>query len=352
MVIPPNVAVINKSILYSDTVLPLKDLGNNLNVCSISNVSEYSLDRCLKIIFESNPDVVFNTIQYSESREKVYFYTDKLISTKAWDESKVFKYHPLSNSKEILDEIERLFREEDSKDAECISLYNVSNLFKKYNDEYDNIIKKYCYYFERVLCKEYCDSDIIVDGFDYKNKEMTISIDLFDRFDFKKMVFSKDNGDLYVSKSESVYSQEILALIGKGLSELYDELIKYSDYFDQCVYNNRTFNSNFLFDVSSHGVRVYVGLSYFSREFELSSLSYKNDYDYKCNSLKVLELLQDREDELFKKIFVRIDDCPKWSRQILYQIRQEQLTKEQKLIEEKRQKRLNLKRILFPWSNK
>lgn len=71
-----NATVVNKTIVYSDTVLPLKDLGSNLKVSTISDVGEYSLERCLKIIFESNPNVVFNTIQYSKNDNKVYFYTN------------------------------------------------------------------------------------------------------------------------------------------------------------------------------------------------------------------------------------------------------------------------------------
>lgn len=58
----PNTTVVNKTIVYSDTILPLKDKGSNLKVTTIENVSESSLESCLKTIFESNPNVVFNTI--------------------------------------------------------------------------------------------------------------------------------------------------------------------------------------------------------------------------------------------------------------------------------------------------
>ena len=44
----PHRTIVNKTIVYSDTVLPLKDTGSNLKVTSISNVSEYSLEKCLK----------------------------------------------------------------------------------------------------------------------------------------------------------------------------------------------------------------------------------------------------------------------------------------------------------------
>ena len=78
--------VIDKNIIYKDTVLPLKELGENIKVTHISNVEEFWIESCLNKIFESNPDVVFNTIQYSKKDKKIYFYTDQNISTKAWDD--------------------------------------------------------------------------------------------------------------------------------------------------------------------------------------------------------------------------------------------------------------------------
>ena len=44
----PNTTVVNKNIIYSDTVLPLKNVGSNIKVTSISDVDELSLERCLK----------------------------------------------------------------------------------------------------------------------------------------------------------------------------------------------------------------------------------------------------------------------------------------------------------------
>lgn len=60
---------INKTIVYSNTILPVKNLGNNLKV---SNASECSIEKYLKTIFESNPNVIFNTIQYSKN-DKIIF---------------------------------------------------------------------------------------------------------------------------------------------------------------------------------------------------------------------------------------------------------------------------------------
>lgn len=343
----PNTTVINKTIVYSDTVLPLKDSGNNLKISSINNVSEYSLENCLRKVFESNPDVIFNTIQYSKNDKKIYFYTDKTISTQAWEESKITKHNPLSNSKEILEEVDELFTQEKTKDTDCISLYDIANLMKKFNNGYNYIEKRYQEHFENILREKYDNSNIIIYDFDYENKQLNIGFRRWE--DYDKIVFSKQNDDLYVVESETPYSKEILTFIGKGLSELYDELIKFSDFKNQTAFNTKALNSNFLVDISQYGVEIHSNSPANSlfKDFKLSSLSYKNGYDYECNSTSVLTELQGKEDEIFKSIFVKIDDCPEWSKQTLYQTREEQLYKEME-----RQRRLELKRKLFPWINK
>lgn len=354
----PHTTVINKTIVYSDTVLPLKDSGNNLKICSISNVSEYSLENCLRKVFESNPNVIFNTIQYSKNDKKIYFYTDKTVSTQAWDESKVTKHKPLSNSKEILEEVTELFTQEKTIDTDCISLYAITNLMKKFSNGYDYIKERYQEHFNNILREEYYDSSIVIYDFDYKKKQLRIGFKYWN--DYDKIVFTKQNDDLCVVESESLYSQEVLTLIGKGLSELYDELIKFSDFKNQSTFESKSSNSNFLVNVNAYGVDICIisPSNRFSNDFKLSSRSYKNGYDYECNSTSVLSALQGKEDEIFKRIFVKIDDCPEWSKQTLYQTRQEQLAEEKRLEEEqlykemKKQKRLELKRKFFPWMNK
>ena len=129
--------VINKNILYSDTVLPLKELGHNINVSSISDVSEYSLESCLKTIFSANPNVVFNTVQYSKNNKKVYFYTNKEISIKEWEEKNKIIYKKVDGKSEILLELKNILTMEVNKNSDCISLYDVSCFMKKKYNEYD-----------------------------------------------------------------------------------------------------------------------------------------------------------------------------------------------------------------------
>lgn len=175
----PHTTVVNKTIVYSDTVLPLRDAGSNLKVTSISNVGEFSLENCLKTIFESNPNVVFNTIQYSKSDKKVYFYTDTEISKKAWEDSKVSTYKPLTSSSEILEEVKNVLVSEKNKDSDCISLYEVAKLMKTKNRQYERMKESYESHLENVINYKYSDTGIIVHDFDYDKSELSISFRYF-----------------------------------------------------------------------------------------------------------------------------------------------------------------------------
>ena len=362
----PHTTVKNKTIVYNDTVLPLKDLGNNLKVCTISDVSEYSLESCLKKIFEANPDVIFNTIQYSKNDKKVYFYTDKNISTKIWEESKVIKYKPLNSATEILEEFKKVFSSDKNKDTECISLYEILKLIKSRKIQYDEMEESYKSELKNAIDMKYNHAYISIIGFNYRSDELMI---LFKRYvDCNEICFSKNNGDLFITKSETYHDKNVLAILGNILSNAYDDYKKYGDFKNQYKYALKSVNSNFLVDIKDNKVIIYSErasdfelssyLKLLPYDYETSSYDYKNKYDYDCNSNTVISAIRGKEDELFKRIFIRIDDCPEWSKQSLYQIRQEQLKEEKRLEEEqlnieiKRQKILALKRKIFPWMKK
>lgn len=351
----PHTTVINKTIVYSDTVLPLKDSGNNLKVTSISNVSEYSLESCLKTIFESNPNVIFNTIQYSKNDKKVYFYTNEEISTKKYEESKVTKYKPIYSSTEILEELKNILISEKNKDKNCISLYDILNLIKKENYQYNKTKESYESQLEHIINSKYADVGIIVYGFDYDTNELKIGFSYFD--DYDKINFAKKDGDLFITQSETHRGNDVLAVLGDTLSNLYDVFEQYRDFKKQYNFGFKSINSNFLIDVSQYGVNIYARskVNDFGRDFKLKAYSYKNEYEYDCNSNVVISAFRGQEVEILKRVFVRIEDCPEWSQPVLYEIRQNQLAEEQKIEEEKKykemkkQRRLELTRKIFPF---
>ena len=183
------------------------------------------------------------------------------------------------------------------------------------------------------------------------------------------MFFSKNNNDLYIKEDIGYfnYFKNILAYAGKELSQIYDEFRKYEDYILEEERYVKSNNSRFLVDINHYGVDLFVRDRFYSKKFSLNSKVYnKNKYDYDCNSAIVASAIFGNEDEIFKRIFIKIEDCPKWSREALYEIRNNQLLKQKRLEEarqresemleeakqreeKRKQKILTIKRKIFPF---
>jgi len=137
----PFETIINKNIVYSDTILKLNEVGTNLKITTIDNISEFELEDCLKILFNSNKDTLFNTVQYSKNDKKLIIYADKNIELKEWQKSKTFKYNPITNKKEILEELNSILNYKKTKDPNITSLY--TNIHTYNNQNLDIIIMKH-----------------------------------------------------------------------------------------------------------------------------------------------------------------------------------------------------------------
>ena len=193
--------VINKTIIYSDTVLNLKDVGSNLKINSISNVSEFEIENCLNTVFDTNKDVTFNTIQYSKNNNKIYFYTDKDINIDKWKDSKIFKYKPLNNKIEILEELKRLFNSKKIKDPNIVSLSQVLKTVYEKNKKYDFEINTFENRLDERLKNKYSDSSYsVLYDFDYDNNFMQVGFKEYDWEEVFEVTFSKNNNDLYIIK--------------------------------------------------------------------------------------------------------------------------------------------------------
>jgi len=356
----PNITVVNKNIVYSDTVLPLKGKGNNLKVTSISNVSEFSLEKCLKTIFESNPDVVFNTIQYSKKDKKVYFYTDQDINIKKFKESKVTKYEPIVSHSQILEEIKKILTSNKIKNSDCVSIYDVLVLTTKMYNNYEELFEKYNERIRPLIKQEFGNyANIGIYNFDYDNNELRIGF-THSGDSYDKITFKKNDNDLFISETETYRAKEILETVGTELSQLYDEFIKYSPYKNDYIFKVKPVNSNFLVDMSPNMVEIGILLPnhILTYEFKLWFSCAMNKYRYDCNSNAIIEAVKGNEDEIFKRIFVKIEDCPKWCQEELYEIRKNQLEEEQKIEDKmkqqemKKQKRLELTRKIFSFIKK
>lgn len=236
----------------------------------------------------------------------------------------------LNTQENILYEIKSVLVQEENQDKECVSLYDVTGLIREISNQEELLKEEYKTYFRKILKENGLESrDITIYSFDYEKKQLRIGYQyLLDNYDM--VTFSKENGELCVVKSDVFpsYQQELVELIGKDLSILYDKYLQYLDFNMQVVGKINAVNSNLFVRISHNGTSIFVpsDSNVYLNYFNLIFYNW-NKYKYEDNFDKIKEALKGHEDNLFKKLYVRIEDCPEWSREMLYQIRQEQLNK-------------------------
>ena len=320
----PHTTVVNKTIVYSDTVLSLNDKGSNLKITTISNVEEFMLDDCLRIIFESNPSVIFNTIQYSKNDKKVYFYTDKEIDISKYKKISTIEYRPIKNKQDILEEIKRIISLPKVNRYDCVSLNTAYEFIFKKRNELKNKENYYKKILDNMIKEKYGhNSGLVVHGFDYETDELSIAFNHFGSKYYNIDLKIKDE-DLYVSSSETYESDDVFRLLYKQLTLLYNEYEKYREFYEQKTYHERPVNSNFFIDIDFYGVRIY-NKEFFNKDFEIRYPSYSKEYEIECNSAKLMYVFEETQRDISNKIYIEIEKCPKCSRKELYDIRKKQL---------------------------
>lgn len=335
-----NDSLINKEIVCDDVILTMDRMDTNIKITSISDVEEYWLELCLTKILKSNPDVMFDNIQYSKKRKTVYFYTNKEISVDSWLNRNVFSYNQLTDTTSILTEVKRLLLLENTFDCNCVSLTDIISLLKRNKKNINNRKK---YYKKRLegVCKFLYPkfSNLVIYDLDYDNEEMIIEMCFSDK--------KYGGGNFVVSKNDKgVFLKEDFTKDGKGkdfylscfpeINKCYVDFLQHKKYTEKSVIDLKSLNSNFVININSFEVSIHNrGLDDKSK-FMLSWRLDTNKFLYGCNSDWFFDVLENNEDKIFKNIFVNISDCPEWMHDELYDLRRKQMEDEQKKYEKRK----------------
>lgn len=264
-------------------------------------------------------------------------------------------------NKEVLEEIKRLFQEELNTNPDCISLYDLSQLIKKSHEQEVNMNVRYKNKLDNILYlnnSENIYGDIYFIGFNYFKKQLKIKY--YVSRNLEKVIYCKKDNDLYIaSTTDEYFAQKTLVVLGNQISKLYDEYLEHKEYYAKIENYSypKSVNSNFHICIGIVGINISSNIEPKAKEniFSLSTEYSKSDYRYKCNSNNIINEIKGHESELFKRIFIKIEDCPEWTRPILSEQRKKQLDKQQQnkkelqIKEEKKQKRLELLRKIFPF---
>lgn len=343
-----NEKIINRTIVYKDTILDLKEKGKNLCVTKIK-VDFGEFEKCVNSILDSNQDAVFNTIQYSHKYHQVFFYTDRKISISNWENRNVKKYEYMSGNSDLIDYIEEVFKYEDTLDRSVISAFDVFSLYKRIENHrkcfVEQIEKRIDFKLKNIQEDWHC----LKPSFKRDTAEVECWI-----IDSKVTIvwFRKMKKDLYIYKQDGYLDFDVLPLIGAEIEEFYDYSYKLNEKL-KSVYFVESVNSKFSCDFTSDEVRIKE----FSYQHVNKTILRLNVDSGKCscdcNSNNCCQLFSNREKEFASKVMVPINKCPESMQSELRKIRKQQIDEiyekrrikeEQERIERERLKRKQKRR--------
>lgn len=242
--------------------------------------------------------------------------------TKPFDEKTVFQFNYYSVSKETLNRIKMNLLAEDLLEFDKVSLYDVHDVYKKKNDEYVKLIDSLKQKINKKIVSNFKGYELLdISSF----SDFSIDVCLKDEnCKSIKVYFFQKNDDIYIGKivNEGYHlfdEQKLLLNIGKEIQELFSlesDINKLNSDFKFNIKND------FSFKVHVYFRNVVINIPSVL-ELKLSPLN--DDVSVECNSYNVLSCISGNEVELFKRIFVKIDDLPNVIREDLYIKRREYL---------------------------
>ena len=331
--IVPETTVINKTIVYQDTVLNLKELGSNIKITSISDIKESSFEECLKTILKNNVNVTFNTIQYSKSEKKIYFYTDKEIKTNAWNNIDIVKYDHIKNNQNIISVLIDIMDHTEACPEDSVNLFEVCELSATTHKKVEKITESYRQKAVTNIHQRYENGTMVVHYFTDNMLHIGIRFHDFKHTEYSHFNLAKENGDLYIYESKNSVGHDlidkdiVLSLIGQEMSELFDIL---KEHENEKEASGATINKNgFVLKIyrDSVAISAYDKKKSAQPYFSLIKYHSHDEYKYESNSNNLSSFLKGNEADLFKKMYVEIEACPAWMRQPLKEAKQTTLVK-------------------------
>ena len=334
----------------------------DLHKTIISGLEEEDISNCVAAIKESNPDIDINLIQYSRESRRITFYATRPIITTKWESKLPHIQKPIITSTGVLEEIKKLIEPEkqientmvslDDNDT-IISLSEVLKLLRYTYKQHNSLKDKY----ESEATSKYISSSsesshVFIRDYDYSKEKLQVAFSPYSFSNWIYYYFYKKDDDLISQKEENGRSEDKgVVAISETILKYMNELEQYRGFNTQRSMNIPTINSRFIVGIDRYGIELSTPTRYFS----LDAKSYKEGYDYECNSNNIASVIKNNENLIYDKILVRIKDCPEWMHADLYRKRQESIAKEkvkkeeQKKIEKQRQKRIELKKRIFPF---
>ncbi len=338
---PYTTSIIHEELIYGDVFINPEDLGKNLKTTYISNLGEVSLEYCIKTILEANKDVTFHTIQYSRKQRRICFYTDQALNTSKWQEKELKPPNKINTKEEVTSTILSVFDNEPIYDQDCASVYEILMIYQKLDKQIKAVKDKTEKVIQTIL-KNRVESDLYcsVHDFDYDNRTLAIHLSSRWSSNWDKYQYHKEpDGTIKEKKLEGYHNYNVIGNVSEQILDLINFYLSIEETRIQRRNKIKSVNNDLFIDIDRYNIDVYIdkyGGYYMGINplYKSTFYTYSDKIEHSYAYSDIMSKLTNHEMEFLQKIYVKIDDCPSWIREQLYNKRREEIVERQRKYEE------------------
>jgi len=245
---------------------------------------------------------------------------------------KEIQHSRLESDLEVKEELESILSSEDDYNENTISIYDVLKTIENANEKLSLLKNNYATYFKKMLKKEFKNPVIEIKQTDYRQKKLVLLFSPdYRSYECKSIILAERKFGLYIEEDNTGYGMQVLKILENHIPECYAELLKYSEFLYAEEKIIKSLNSKLFVFISKFGVSLsnYEGYTFHEHFYFRANSGFgaydKNSYDYRNLLSMSYIVINGNEENLLKRIFVQIEDCPEWCRDILYKKREKQL---------------------------
>ena len=323
-----DINITERTILYSDKILNLKENGILLCITTINNISPYMLEDKIEEVFNAHIDINYYMVQYNEKDKLLIFYTyDPLISNniiimkqESLKDNKLYNYY-----EEIQKEFENLKKIESMiplNNENTVSLQDILNTFDIVNQEYKNQSDKTKEQFDNLLAKRETKEKLasyikinfeeneIEYRYEFNNTSIYYTYYIINiKIINNKLFITNFEKELGNEEEEQNQKKKIIENHEK-VKEIITNILKYKGFKTENEQIIQSINSKIMLYINNN-LGVY-NVFYKNKNPKFSIEIKEKETTINSESLELYHYLSENLDNIKEQLFFRKIDCPIW----------------------------------------
>ena len=321
-----DINITERTILYSDKILNLKENGILLCITTINNISPYMLEDKIEEVFNAHIDINYYIIQYNEKDKLLIFYTyDPLISNnkiimkqESLKDNKLYNYY-----EEIQKEFENFNKIETMiplKNESTVSLQDIIDTYyiieQRYNkqifnvrEQLNNILAKRE---TKPLIQSYLNLNIEKNEIKYNYRIGEIYLNSSDYIIYLKIINDKLflTNIISFSQNEKNYITNKIIENYETIKEMLTNILEYKKYITTNKQIIKSLNSNIILKINNDFQSL--NLYYKNTNSKLSIIIKKDKPLINSESIELHHYLLENIDIIKDQLIFYKADCPIW----------------------------------------